>query len=67
MLLVIQGEVVAPRPNTESNTEVAKLQVFDGTARKFLRFLMSCRLFIRMKIKGDAMEDQIQWILSYIQ
>jgi len=67
VLLVIQEGVVVPRPNTESNTEVAKLQVFDGTARKFLRFLMLCKLFIRIKMKEDAMEDQIHWILLYIQ
>ena len=67
MLLVIQEGVVVPRPNTESNTEVAKLQVFDGIARKFLRFLMLCKLFIRIKMKEDAMEDQIHWILLYIQ
>jgi len=67
VLLVIQEGVVVPRPNTESNTEVAKLQVFDGTARKFLRFLMLYKLFIRIKMKEDAMEDQIHWILLYIQ
>ena len=54
------------RPNTEFNTEVAKLQVFDGSLGKILGFIIACRLYIRMKMREEAIEEQIQWILSYV-
>ena len=28
---------------------------------------MVCKLYIRMKIREEAVEEQIQWILSYVQ
>ena len=28
---------------------------------------MACRLYIRIKIKEVPLEEQVQWILSYIQ
>ena len=70
MLLITVGaaaEIVAPRPNTKSSIEVAKLQAFDKTAGKILGFLTVCKLFIRMRMRGDSVKKQIQWILSYMQ
>jgi len=26
-----------------------------------------CRLFLRMKMKGNTVEEQVQWVLSYVQ
>jgi len=45
---------------------VAKLQVFDGMAGKVSEFITVCKLFLRMRIRGDAVEEQIQWILSCV-
>ena len=56
-----KGAVVA------TSTKVAKLQVFDRTSSKVLRFVMVCRLYIRMKIRRAVVEKQIQWVLSYVQ
>ena len=28
---------------------------------------MACRLYIRMKLRGNTVEEQIQWILTYVQ
>ena len=42
-------------------------QVFDKTLSKVSRFVTACRLYIRMKIRGIVVEEQIQWILSYMQ
>jgi len=48
------------KPNTESNIEVAKLQIFNGTTEKVSEFLMACKLFIRIKMREVAVEEQIQ-------
>jgi len=41
-------------------TEVAKLQTFDGTLSKVSRFIGTCKLYIRMRLRESAVEEQIQ-------
>ena len=57
--------VIVLRPNTRSNTEVARPHVFHGSSEKILELIMACKLYIRMKMMGEVVEEQIQWILSY--
>ena len=47
--------------------EVAKLQEFDRSSRKVARFITACKLYIRIKMRRVAVEEQIQWVLSYVQ
>jgi len=48
--------VVITRPNTRSNLEVAKLQIFDRAKSKISEFLIACKLFIRMRMREVAVK-----------
>jgi len=58
---------VATGTNAESHMEVAKPAIFNGEAGRVGGFIMACRLFIRMKLSGTTVEEQVQWVLSYVQ
>jgi len=70
-LLVVQGGTGAGGAETGSNVgphmEVAKPAIFNGEAGKVGGFITACRLFIRMKLRGTTVEEQMQWVLSYVQ
>jgi len=75
-LQVLSGEVIegaiegaeveaeAPRPNTGSNIEIAKPQTFNKEIGKIFKFLTACRLYIRIRMRNVAIEEQIQLVLS---
>ena len=70
-LLVVQGGAgvggEAVGANMNSHMEVAKLAIFNGEAGKVGEFITACRLYIRMKLRGMSVEEQVQWVLSYVQ
>jgi len=47
--------------------EVAKLAIFNEEAGKVGGFITAYRLFLRMKLRGATVEEQVQWVLSYVQ
>ena len=56
---------VSIRPNTRLNINVAKPPVFSRKANKISRFLITYKLFIRMKIRNNIIEDLESGSLSY--
>ena len=46
---------------------MAKPAIFSGEAGKVGGFITACRLFIRMKLRGTTVEEQVQWVLLYVQ
>jgi len=55
-----RGEGVIEEPNTRSNIEVVKLPVLNGEVEKVGGFIIVCRLYLRMKIRGIILEVPIQ-------
>jgi len=55
------------RGTTGPKVEVAMPAIFNGEAGKVGGFIIACRLFLRMKLRGATVEEQIQWVLSYVQ
>ena len=53
--------------NTGPYMEVAKPAISNGEAGKVGGFIMACRLFLRMKLRGAIVEKQVQWVLLYVQ
>jgi len=70
-LLAAQGGTGAGGAETGSNAgahmEVAKPAIFNGEAGKVGGFIMACRLYLKMKLRGMTVEEQVQWVLSYVQ
>jgi len=53
--------------NMGSHMEVAKPAIFNGEAGKVKGFVTICKLYLRMKMKEGTVEEQVQWVLSYVQ
>ena len=47
--------------------KVAKPAIFNGEAGRVGGFIMACRLYIKMRLRGNTVEEQVQWVLTYVQ
>ena len=68
-LLAAQGGVggAAMGSNTGSHMEVAKPAIFNGEMGRVGGFITACRLYIKMRLRGNTVEEQVQWVLTYVQ
>ena len=70
-LLAAQGGAGAGRETVGSNMgshmEVEKPAIFNREAEKVGGFIMACRLYLRMKMRENTVEEQVQWVLLYVQ
>ena len=65
--VVAEGGGAVEESNTEFNIEVAKPLVFNGEVGRVGGSITVCRLYLRMRMRGVIVEEQIQCVLSYIQ
>lgn len=57
---VIEGAgVVGEGFNIGSNIKVAKPPVFNGETEKAGGFITACRLYLRIKIRGISVKEQV--------
>ena len=53
------GERGGTGPNMESHMEVAKPAIFNGETGRVGGFITACRLYIKMKLRGNTVEEQV--------
>ena len=55
----VVGRRVMEEPERMANLDVALSQLFDGISSKVSGFVMECKLYIRNKLAGATVEEQV--------
>ena len=50
-----------------SYMKMAKPAIFNGEAGKIGGFVTACRSYLKMKMRKGTVEEQVIWVLSYVQ
>ena len=71
-MAVMQAQIQAllaagEKGTTGSHMEVAKPAIFSREAGRVGGFITACRLYIKMRLRGNTVEEQVQWVLTYVQ
>ena len=64
MVLIVQ--VRGSMGRVAAGTEVVKLLTFNRISSKVSGFITACKLYIKIKMRKAIVEEQIQWMLSYV-
>jgi len=54
------GEAIPREVGRGGGAEVAKPQIFDGMTSKVVGFISACKLYIRIKLRKELVEGQVQ-------
>ena len=65
--MTLSKQVAGRAEGEAAGLEIAKPQVFEGTPSKVSGFVTACKLYGKAKMRGVLVEEQIQWVLSYVQ
>jgi len=61
----VQGRTVGS--GLGSHMEMAKPAIFNREAEKVGGFITACRSYLKMKMREGTTEEQVIWVLSYVQ
>ena len=54
------------RPNNGFHAEITKLSLFNGKVSKIKRFVIVCKLYMKMRMREMMVKEEIQWVLTYV-
>jgi len=57
---VIEEEAAPREVGRRGEAEVVKPPIFDGTSSKITGFITACKLYMRMRMREESVEGQIQ-------
>jgi len=66
-ITTLSKQVAGAGAAAAANRKIAKPQIFDRTSSKVSEFIMVCKLYGKAKMRGVLVEEQIQWVLLYVQ